>query len=383
MKILYHHRIRSKDGQYVHIEELTDALKRMGHEIIVVGPGAVAAEKFGTDAGMVAWLKKSLPRFLYELMEFAYAFWDYRRLRRVAREQKPDCLYERYNLMLPSGVWLKHRLGLPMLLEVNAPLYEERSRYGGIALKALARWTERYTWCGADRVLPVTEVLARYVRRAGVSAERVAVIPNGINADRFSGVATTAEAKARFGLEARFVLGFVGFMREWHGLDEVIDLIAAHRQDDWHALLVGDGPARTALEQRARRLGVRDRVTLTGIVEREQVANYIAAFDVALQPHVVPYASPLKLFEYLVLARAIVAPATDNIREVLVDGVNAVLFDPARPGTFCLAVETLSQDPALRRRIADAAGRTIEELGLTWTHNAERVTQIFAELGVC
>ena len=149
MKILYHHRIRSKDGQYVHIEELTRALARLGHEIVMVGPSAVAHERFGADAGIVAQLKRYLPRFAYELMEFAYAVRDYRRLAGAIRAHRPDVLYERYNLYSPSGVWAHERFGLPMLLEVNAPLYAERKRYDGISLDRLARWTERCTWCGA------------------------------------------------------------------------------------------------------------------------------------------------------------------------------------------------------------------------------------------
>jgi hypothetical protein len=56
MKILYHHRIRSKDGQYVHVEEMTAAFARLGHEIVLVGPAAIETEEFGSDAGAVGRL---------------------------------------------------------------------------------------------------------------------------------------------------------------------------------------------------------------------------------------------------------------------------------------------------------------------------------------
>src|SRR6266481_3482917 len=144
MKILYHHRIGSKDGQYVHIEELVSALRRRGHDVVIVGPPATAREDFGAEAGFVGVLKRYLPRFAYELLELTYALLDYRRLVRAIKRSRPDCLYERYNLYLPSGVWAHRRFGLPMLLEVNAPLYAERKKYHGISLDRLARWTERY-----------------------------------------------------------------------------------------------------------------------------------------------------------------------------------------------------------------------------------------------
>ncbi len=383
MKILYHHRIRSKDGQYVHIEELTEALKRFGHEIIMVGPSAVQEEKFGFDSGVVALLKHYMPRFVYELLELAYTVVDYRRLVKAVKRHRPDCLYERYNLYLPSGVWLKRRYGLPMLLEVNAPLYEERKKYSGLALDRLAHWSECYAWRGADYVLPVTQVLGERIAQAGVERARIVVVPNAIYPERFTGAPSTEAAKRMLGIEDRLVLGFVGFMREWHGLERVVDLLAEDIDARRHLLLVGDGPARSAIELRARRLGVTKRVTVTGVVDRDRVANYIAAFDIALQPDVVEYASPLKLFEYLALGRAVVAPDAANIREILTHEHNALLFDPTQPGTFRAAIERLCRDSALRERLACAATDTIAQRGFTWRHNAERVTELFRHLGAC
>ena len=381
MKILYHHRIRSKDGQYVHVEEMIHALRALGHEVIIVAPAAMENEDFGADAGAVAWMKRHLPKWIYELLELSYSLVAYWRLRRAVREHRPDCLYERYNLLLPAGVWIKRRYGLPMLLEVNAPLFEERARYDGLSLKRLARWSEAYAWRGADYALPVTRVLGAKVVAAGVPESRIHVIPNGINLERFGAAPDTAAAKRALGLEGRLVLGFTGFVRDWHGIDSVINLIAQDSGNALrHLLMVGDGPARAGLEAQAARLGVSDRVTFTGVVNRDEVARYVAAFDIALQPAVVEYASPLKLFEYLMLGRAIVAPAQANIMEVLSDGKNAILFNPDRIDAMAEAIEQVSCDAELRQRIAHGARAAIDEQGLTWVRNAERVIALFESL---
>jgi glycosyltransferase involved in cell wall biosynthesis len=95
---------------------------------------------------------------------------------------------------------------------------------------------------------------------------------------------------------------------------------------------------------------------------------------------VVPYASPLKLFEYMALGCAIVAPDLPNIREVLTDGRDAVLFDPADPGAFRAALDRLCRDGALRDRLGAAASRTIDERGFTWADNARRVEDIARRL---
>jgi glycosyltransferase involved in cell wall biosynthesis len=378
MKILYHHRTRSKDGQTVHIEEMLHALRTLGHEVIVVAPPAMQAAEFGDDAGFVATLKQRLPPAFYELLELGYSLVAYRRLRQAYLRHRPVVLFERCNLFLLAGLWLKRRYRLPMLIEVNAPLAQERDRYGGLALKRLAIWAERTVWRAGDYVLPVTDVLAGHLRRAGVPAQRIHIIPNGISEVFLPAVPDGAAVRRRFGLDRRVVLGFTGFMRAWHGLDRVIDLIAdSDPGRGLHMLLVGDGPARADLERQAASRGVADRVTFTGIVGRDEVAGYVAAFDVALQPQVVDYASPLKVFEYMGLGRDIVAPATANIREVLQHEHSALLFDPADAGAFRTAVERLAGDEALRRRLGANARAEIDRQGLTWANNARRVVDLF------
>jgi hypothetical protein len=128
MKILYHHRTASKDGQAVHIEELITALHELGHEVRVVAPRQPSDEGMGAEVGWVQRLRAMLPKAVYELLELAYSLLAYRRLARAAHEFQPDFIYERYNLFLLAGLMLKRRTGLPLLLEVNAPLAQERAR---------------------------------------------------------------------------------------------------------------------------------------------------------------------------------------------------------------------------------------------------------------
>jgi glycosyltransferase involved in cell wall biosynthesis len=378
MKILYHHRTRSKDGQYVHIEEMISALRAQGHEVVIVAPAGADDEPFGADAGMVEVLKRYLPKWFYELAEFGYSLVAYRALARAIKLHRPDCLYERYNLFLPSGIWAARKYRLPMLLEVNAPILEERSLHDGLALTRLARWSQAYVWRRADFVLPVTQVLGDIVASYGVPREQIVVIPNGINPDRFDATPDVQGAKRALGLDQCLVLGFTGFVRKWHGLDKVIALIAQDPPDARrHLLVVGDGPVRAELEQQARELRVDDRVRFTGIVGRDDVARHVAAFDIALQPSVVAYASPLKLFEYLALGKAIIGPAQPNIEEILQDDFNAVLFDPANSHGMANAIARLCADAALRHKVAGNARATIATMQLTWHENAQRVVRLF------
>lgn len=380
MKILFHHRIASRDGQAVHMEELIDAFRRLGHEVVVIGPAFVSQNDVGTESGFVRKLKKVLPRFTYELLEFFYSFYAFLRLKRAYERHRPDVLYERYNLFMPAGVWLKRSAGVPLFLEVNAPLFRERQRYEGLALERFAKWTENATWQGADRVLPVTQVLAEYIRKADVPSDRIMVMPNGINPERFLRSGDTEAAKARLGFSGSILLGFTGFIREWHGLEMVMDLMAEECDARLRFLIVGDGPGRPQLEEKARRLAVADRTHFAGLVQHDAIVDYIAAFDIALQPSVTPYASPLKIFEYLALGKPVVAPRLPNIEEVLTDGQTAMLFTPDDQQSFAAQVQRLCVDEALRNRIGSAGRRLLEERDLTWDGNAIRLSAMFKQV---
>ncbi len=364
MRILYSHRIQSRDGQSVHIEELVGALRAAGHEVLVVGPGFYQESSFGGESSAVARLRRLLPGAAGEAAELAYNLPAYRRLRRACREFRPDLIYERYNLFYLAGHWLAGRTGLPYFLEVNSPLAQERTQHGTLRLQRLAHLLERRVWRSATRVLPVTQALADMIAAAGVARNRLHIVPNGVVLDRFP-VAPPREA-------GTVTLGFVGFVRDWHGMDALIRHMAADPAP-LALTIVGDGPARPGLESLAAELGLAARVRFTGVMEHAEVPAAVAAFDIALQPKVVAYASPLKIFDYMAASRAIVAPDQPNIREILHHGRTALLFNPADPGALWAAVQRLAADPALRARLGTAARAELVSQDHTWAGNARRI----------
>jgi len=372
LRILYHHRTAALDGMSVHIEQLVSALRARGHDVRVVGPTS-GEKKAGGSGGLEKLsdtLRAILPAAAFELLELAYNIPAYRRLRREAEAFRPDVLYERNNLYLLAGLWLKRRLRLPMILEINAPLFEERNRFGKLKLKGAAQRAERALWQGADAALPVTQVLADMVAKIRGS-RGMHVIHNGADLDQ----APKSDLKARLGLEGKVVLGFVGFVRPWHGLEWAIRALP-RLSANVELLVVGDGPAQQSLEQEAEALGVGQRVHFVGRVPHQDIASYVQTFDIALQTKAVAYASPLKMFEYMALGRAIIAPDQPNLCEILKPDIDALLFDPADETSFFSALERLSWDQELRARLGAAARRSVEETPFTWAENARRVEEI-------
>jgi len=372
VRILYHHRTRSRDGQRVHIDGLVGALRRAGHDVLVVGPRAADGRPEGGDPGP--------PRAsaLRELAELAYNGVERARLASAARDFAPEAVYARHALFCGSAVAFAKRRGLPVVVEVNAPLALERSRHGGLALAGLARRHETATLNRADRVVAVTRVLADLLAAQGVARERIDVHWNGLEPDALARAADGGTVRARLGLDGRFVLGFVGFVRDWNRLERAFPFLA--RRDDATLLVVGEGPDRARLETLARERGVAGRVRFLGSLPRDEVLAHVAAFDVALLPEVTEYASPLKLLDYLAAGRAVLAPDRANLREVVEPDRDALLFDAAAPEAFDAALERLAASPELREKIGAAGRSTLLRHGLTWDGNAAKVVARFAEL---
>ena len=366
MRILYSHRIQSRDGQSVHVDEMIAALRSLGHEVLVVGPSFYDDSGFGGESQMVARLRRLLPGVLGELAELAYNLPAFMRLHQAWKTFRPDLVYERCNLYFFPSTLLKRFTGAQFFLEVNAPLATERGKFGGLHLQRLAAVLERWVWCSADRVLPVTAVLGNILVQGGVDPARVSVVPNGVVLERYHPRAN--------GTATRLVLGFVGFVRSWHGIDAVIEGIAKNPGGLPIVLtVIGDGPARAELETQAHRLGIAAHVQFTGIVAHEEVPERVAAFDIALQPKVTAYASPLKIFDYMAAGCAIVAPDQPNIREILEHGRTALLFDPQAPQAVWQAIQKLAADPVLRHRLAKAAHAELVARDYTWRGNAGRI----------
>lgn len=373
MKILYHHRVASKDGQYVHIKEIVDALTSLGHEIHMVAPRMTELSAFGSSGGVVSKLKAHLPKALYEIVEYSYSFFAFVKVLWAIWVFRPDVVYERYNLLFTGGIWAAKLCKIPILLEVNSPLYEEREEYGGIALKRLARWSEYYAWRNADVVLPVTHVLAEFIKRAGVPDKRISVIPNGVDTSRFNPALFTERLPE---LKGKCVIGFVGFCREWHHLDKVMSSLSSLKRDDIIFLLVGDGPVLSDLKELAKELKFEKQFISTGLVSRKEMPYWISQIDIALQPAVTPWASPLKLLEYLAMGKAVLADDSANIKELLTNDYNAVLFESGNLDDMSNKLVELVVDSKRVLELSKNSVKSISDNSLTWRSNAEKIVAL-------
>ncbi len=329
MNIIYHHRTRAEDAQGIHITEIIHAFEKLGHTVEVVGLVAHSREdqKPG-KAGIISRLAANVPPIIYELMEMVYNFYGVYQLLKAVKRTAPDFIYERYALFNVAGLIASKISKVPLIEEVNAPLAREKAEHDTLVLKRWASFCEKLICTYAYKTIVVSTPLKKKIQEHGIPENKFAVIPNGVNDSHFHPGVDGSRVKKEYHLDGKIVIGFVGWFRKWHGLEE---LLKVYFEQDFikkniHILLVGDGPAFSDLVKMAENYNILNTgVSFTGPVKRQEIPEYLAAFDLALQPDVTDYASPIKLFEYISMGKGVVAPDKANIIEIL---------GPDYPGLF-------------------------------------------------
>jgi glycosyltransferase involved in cell wall biosynthesis len=207
------------------------------------------------------------------------------------------------------------------------------------------------------------------MHRLGVSPDRILVTPNGVDPEMFSPDRSGAELKRRLGLEGRYVIGWVGSFRRFHGLEMALQAMQQieTRIPEATLLLVGDGLERDRVEEAVRTLGLRN-VVMTGTVGFLDIPEYVATMDVAIitdRGSGSFHYSPLKLREYMSAGKAVVAPRVGEMARWLSDGQDAVLIESGDTEGLAAALTDLHDKPELRHGLGVAARQKILEQA-TW-----------------
>jgi len=378
MRILYHHRTLADGAEGIHIAEMVRAFRGLGHEVHVCG----LAESNGTMAphGIAHRLKSRLPSSAFELASVGSNVVEYLDIRRSIRRIRPDFMYKRHARFDVGAIRAARDERVPLVLEVNClfagPGYHA---FEPMTLGAVAARLERAALESSDVVLAVSTPLARDIE--SMASVRATVMPNGADPERFDPArANPGRIRAHHGLGGSLIIGWAGVIREWHGLELLIDAMAS--LPDARLLIVGDGPERPGIERRAAALGIGDRVVITGRVAHDEMPDYVAAMDIAVvASDGTGVASPMKLLEYMAMGRPVVAPCLDNIRDLVTDGVDGVLFTPGDGAGLADVLRRHAEDASARQRLGQAARTTVQRTR-NWRCNAEQVLSLVRARGI-
>ena len=425
-------RVMGNTAEAVHVQSICRAFKNLGHQVFIVSgelevsddsqcaqcpvPVVVipSPNSFTVTSRLHQWINRHSasqparefvpnqvsasasdnvpvwrPRLVWnDLLQrtsaWRYQRYFYLRARKAMEQERPDALYQRYTRYGLAGIWLAQNLGIPLILEMNASLTQRREwfRQPSPMYPWMIQRTERYLCRCSDAVVVVSAVQVPYLQSIGVKEERIAVLPNAVDLELFQpDVQTTLAIRQRYGLGGKFVVGFVGSMRPWHDVETLLEgmRLAAQSRKDIFALIIGDGPSRLALERQTEDAELGDRITFVGSIPHEDIPAHIESMDVTvvLSPFAEEFwGSPIKLFEYMAMAKPVIASRSGQLADIVQHRQNGILVEPQNPTQVAEAILELAHNPDLRERLGQAARRAIETKH-TWERNAQAVIDLY------
>jgi len=327
-------------------------------------------------------------RNLPEIPEMAYNQELFDTAHIIFNKEKPDLIYQRYSLNNYTGVTLSLKYEIPLIIEYNGSEIWVAENWGkGLIFKGITEKIEILNLKMADLIVVVSEPLKYELLKRGIEGEKILVNPNGFDPEMYNAEVDGEKIRERYGFKDKVVVGFIGTFGPWHGAEVLAQTIKAivQKNSNIRFLFVGDGVKMPMVKEIIKRDNVEEFVTLAGLVPQEEAPKYLAACDILVSPHVPNsdgsrfFGSPTKLFEYMGMAKGIVASDLEQIGEVLEHKRTAWLVKPGDIQELAEGILKLAEDENLRNEL----GRNAREEALkkyTWDKNVERTLNKLREV---
>jgi glycosyltransferase involved in cell wall biosynthesis len=396
-------------GSVAHVAGVVNALLERGFPVDV----AAAAPQPLVDAraGFVQLSLRGSFGLPSELNQYAFSQSAADLLGHRAGAAPSGLIYQRHSFGSYAGAAVSRSTRIPLVLEYNGSEVWVARHWGRPSRdEPLALAAEEVSLRHAHLVVTVSHVLGDELRARGVEDHRLLVQPNGVDQKRFDPGRLEPDGRRvrdRLGLPPEaIVVAFVGTFGHWHGAEVLAQVarVLAENDPEWVArhtvrfLFVGDGIRLPAVRRELGRHGGAVSL-LPGLVAQPETPSYLAAADIVVSPHVpnddgTPFfGSPTKLFEYMIMAKGIVASDLEQIGDVLrpaldadelptgapQGGYLAVLARPGDPESLCRGIRFLVERPDWRSALGGEARRRALTAH-TWTHHVDAIIERLASL---
>ncbi|MDX8129513.1 glycosyltransferase, exosortase A system-associated [Methylomonas sp. OY6] len=313
------------------------------------------------------------------------------RLDEIIPQIKPDILHA-HSPALNGLAALKvaKKYGLPLVYECRAfwedAAVDHGTTHEGSLRYRLTKALETHVFKRADAVTTICEGLRRDIIGRGVAAEKITVIPNAVDIDKFTyGEAAEPNLQAELGLSGKIVLGFIGSFYAYEGLLLLLDALPAiiQQQPDVRLLLVGGGPQQQQILQKIEALSLQDWVILPGRVAHDQVQRYYNLVDIFVYPRLAmrltDLVTPLKPLEAMAQGRLLVASDVGGHHELIRDRETGYLFKAgdktALAQTVLTVLDQQDQWEQVRR-----AGRCYVEEERNWQRSVSHYQPVYGRI---
>jgi len=312
------------------------------------------------------------------------------RIKEVVRSEKVDLIHSHSpSLNGLASLWVASHLGLPLLYEARAFWEDAAVNHGTFREESfryrVSRVLETFLFKKADKVVTICEGMREDLVRRGVPAERIQVVPNGVDVDWFQPRARASNLVEKFGLNGKPVFGFIGSFYRYEGLQFLLEVIPELIEElpGVTLILVGGGYEERLLRDKAKRHG--DSVIFAGQVPHEHIRDFYSIVDVFVCPRqrirLTELVTPLKPLEAMGMAKTVLASDVGGHLELIRHGKTGLLFRAGSKDDFLRQAVRAAEDSKLRDAIGEQARRYVES-ERAWPHIVSRYIGIYEDLAM-
>jgi glycosyltransferase involved in cell wall biosynthesis len=375
-------------GSFTHFRGVIKGFYELGYKVYYIGSGEIKVEKINFEKFIIPYPKSfSLP----EIPEIYYNWRFIPKALKIIKEQKPLFIYQRHSIFNVCGALLSQLAHIPLILEYNGSEPWVRQKWGGLLIfKKLCYFMENFSLKKSDLIVVVSKPLKEELLKRGIPENKILINYNGVDPEEFKPNIDSSNIFKKYNLENKIVIGAVSTFGVWHGMSILAQAVKPIVQQfqipnskfQIHFLFIGDGVQRPECERIIKEDKMENYVTFTGIVPYQEIPQYLAACYILVSPHVPNpdgtefFGSPTKLFEYMAMAKGIVASNLAQIGEILEDKKTALLVKPKDIEELVNAIVKLIKDKKLREDLGKNAREKVIS-NYTWKENVKRIVENF------
>jgi glycosyltransferase involved in cell wall biosynthesis len=257
---------------------------------------------------------------------------------------------------------------VPWVLEIRDLWPESILTVGAVRNKTIIRllsWLEMFAYRKADHIVPNTDAFGRYLIDKGVPAEKITVVKNGADLERYVPAAKDPALARELGLEGKFVAAYFGTHGMAHHLETVLEAAERLRRETGIVfLLVGDGAERSRLLEQKEAMGLSN-VILLGQQPKERMPALWAAADVSLvllkRSDLFKTVIPSKIFEAMAMERPLILGVEGEAKALVEEAGAGVGIEPESAAELAETVQTLAGDPERTRALGQSGRHFVTE----------------------
>lgn len=308
----------------------------------------------------------------------------------VVSEQDPDIVHAHSPSLIGAACeGCCRERNLPFVYEIRAFWEDAAVDRGAVSQRslryALRRHHETFVAKRADAVITICDGLRQDLEKREVGADRIRVVPNGVDHERFRPISADRSLEKELGCSDKVVIGFIGTFFHFEGLQHLVRAMKRIVADEGNAvlLLVGEGQMYRELQALTRDIGLEDHVLFTGRVPHDQVLRYYSIMDMLVYPRIsrriTELVTPLKPLEAMSMAKPTVMSDVGGLRELADAPDVAKFFEAGNDEDLARQCLSLCSDPELRERLGRNARRNVVA-NWGWEERAEETIDIYRGL---